>query len=87
MLASGNGNKQTCVNNLLSIIRGEVPYDRLRGLDARIIDKPGGEADDELRQDAVWVLETYEPRAEVQQIQVTHDDAANGQFSVSAQIS
>lgn len=87
MLASGNGNKQTCVNNLLSIIRGEIPYDRLRGLDARIIDKPGGEADDELRQDAVWVLETYEPRAEVQQIQVTRDDAANGQFSVSAQIS
>ena len=87
MLASGNGNKKICVNNLLSIVRGEVPYDRLRGLDARIIDKPSGEADDELCQDAMWVLETYEPRAEIQQIQVTQDDAANGQFSVSAQIS
>ena len=33
MLAKGNGDKRVCVNNLLAIVRGEVPYDRIRGLD------------------------------------------------------
>lgn len=52
MLTSGNGNKNVCVQNLLAIIRGEVPYDRLRGLDAKVVDRPVTDAADEIQQDA-----------------------------------
>lgn len=86
MLASGNADKTVCVNNLLRIIRGEVPYDRIRGLDARSIDKPADVAAAEMRQDAEWMLGTYEPRAEVQAVQVTQDAAEDGGFTVAAEI-
>ena len=33
MQAHGNGNPETCASNLLRTIRGEVPYDRVRGRD------------------------------------------------------
>lgn len=86
MLASGNGKKQNCVRNLLAIIRGEVPYDRLRGLNARNIDRPAADAADEIQQDAAWLIKTYEPRATVESIQIVRDDAAGGSFTVSADI-
>ena len=40
MKASGNGTPQTCVQNLLKTIRGEVPYERIKGIDRTLIDKP-----------------------------------------------
>lgn len=86
MLASGNGNKNVCVQNLLAIIRGEVPYDRLRGLDAKVVDRPVTDAADELQQDAAWMLRTYEPRATIQSIYVDRSDIAGGNFSVTANI-
>ena len=86
MRATGNGDKRVCVQNLLAIIRGEVPYDRIRGLDARNMDRPADDAAADIQQDAAWVLRTYEPRAEVQRIQVTRDGAAGGAFSVTANI-
>ena len=86
MRATGNGKKQVCVQNLLAIIRGEVPYDRIRGLDARAIDRPAANAAEDLQQDAAWLLQTYEPRATVQSIKVNRDDAAGGAFSVTAEI-
>ena len=86
MRASGNGDKRVCVANLLAIVRGEVPYDRIRGLGSTAIDSPANIGEAELRQDAEWLLETYEPRAEVQSIQVTRDDAEGGDFKVTANI-
>lgn len=86
MLATGNGNKQVCVQNLLAIIRGEVPFDRIRGLDARVIDKPAEDAAGEIQQDAAWLLKIYEPRATVQSIQVSQNDAEGGEFTVTADI-
>ena len=32
MKASGNGAPEICVQNLLKTIRGEVPYERIKGL-------------------------------------------------------
>ena len=87
MRSSGNGDKAVCVQNLLAIVRGEVPYDRLRGLDARIVDRPAGEAVNEAVQDAKWLLDTYEPRAVVDGIEAVQDDAASGGFIVKANIS
>lgn len=86
MRAAGNGDTNVCVQNLLAITRGEVPFDRIRGLDGRAIDKPAADAADEIQQDAAWMLKTYEPRATVQSIQVSRGDAAGGEFSVTAEI-
>lgn len=87
MKASGNGDKAVCVQNLLAIVRGEVCYDRLRGLDPRIVDKPAGEAASEAIQDAEWMLDTYEPRAVIRGLDVDQDDAASGGFLIKANIS
>lgn len=86
MKATGNGEISTCVQNLLAIVRGEVPYDRLRGLDPRVIDKPAGEAAAEAIEDAEWMLGVYEPRAVVNDIEAETDDAAGGGFTVTAKI-
>ena len=87
MRASGNGEIAVCVQNLLAIVRGEVPYDRLRGLDPRIIDRPAADAVTEAVQDAEWMLGVYEPRAHVDNIGAVNDDAAEGAFRVTADIS
>ena len=66
MKAHGNGNPETCASNLLRIVRGEVPYDRVRGRDGALVDQPN--ATDEAAADAEWVLETYEPRVNAESI-------------------
>ena len=86
MLAKGNGDKRVCVNNLLAIVRGEVPYDRIRGLDGMTIDRPLQMAAEEIEQDATWLLKTYEPRASVLGITVTQDEINDGAFRISAEI-
>ena len=86
MRASGNGAPQVCVNNLLQLFRGEVPYERVKGLDPRIVDRPILAADAQLRQDADWLIETYEPRAQIESINVSQSEAAHGGFVVTADI-
>lgn len=86
MRATGNGAPQVCVNNLLRIFRGEVPYERVKGLDPRIIDRPISAADTQLHQDADWLVDTYEPRAGIKTITVEQSDTANVGFSVTADI-
>ena len=63
MRAKGNGNVAVCVENLLRTFRGEVPFERVKGLNPRTLDTPMVTADPEIRQDAEWLIETYEPRA------------------------
>jgi phage baseplate assembly protein W len=86
MRAHGNGAPQVCVNNLLQLFRGEVPYERVKGLDPRLYDKPFSTADAQLRQDADWLIDTYEPRAEIRSITVEQSDAVGGGFTVTAEI-
>lgn len=86
MRATGNGAPQVCVNNLLRVFRGEVPYERVKGLDPRLIDRPISSADAQLRQDADWLVDTYEPRAEIKSLSVAQADTANGGFAVTADI-
>lgn len=87
MRASGNGDKYRCTENLLAIVRGEVPFDRLRGLSVSPIDGPVEKSAAAIQQDAKWVIETYEPRAQVENIQVSNGNGAEGNFSVLADIS
>lgn len=86
MRASGNGDKIRCTENLLAIVRGEVPFDRVRGLDVRPIDGVVEEAAEAIRQDAKWVVETYEPRVKVESIQISNKDGSSGNFLISANV-
>ena len=86
MMAKGNGAPHVCTNNLLRLFRGEVPYERLKGLDPRIIDRPLVAGDAELRQDADWLIDTYEPRAAIKSITMSQSDLINGVFLITAEI-
>ena len=84
MKAHGNGTPETCASNLLRIVRGEIPYDRVRGRDGALVDQPN--AEDEAIADAEWVLETYEPRVSVESILAHPEAALTGDFSMIANI-
>lgn len=84
MKAHGNGNPETCASNLLRIVRGEVPYDRVRGRDGALVDQPN--ATDEAAADAEWVLETYEPRVNAESITGSGEAAKNGEFALLVDI-
>ena len=86
MRAQGNGTPEVCANNLLRITRGEVPFERVKGLDPQIIDRPIAQAVVEAKQDADWLLSTYEPRVTVQDIHVAQSDGVAGLFSVTADV-
>lgn len=84
MKAYGNGTPETCASNLLRIVRGEVPYDRVRGRDGALIGQPNVTHDAE--SDAEWVLETYEPRVSVESIEAITEAAITGDFALIANI-
>lgn len=86
MRANGNGTPAVCADNLLKIVRGEVPYERVKGLDPRLVDRPLVEAEAELQQDAEWLISTYEPRVAVQSIQVEQQEGVTGGFAVTADV-
>lgn len=86
MVASGNGKTQRCVQNLLRMFRGENPYERVKGLDPSLIDKPLSAVEPDIRQDAEWLIETYEPRATINDIVVSPEDAVGGGFAILADI-
>ena len=79
MKAQGNGTPETCASNLLRIVRGEVPFDRVRGRDGSLIDKAN--ATDEATADAEWLLETYEPRVTVESVKTTAEELGSGEFA------
>lgn len=75
-----------CANNLLRLVRGEVPFDRVKGLDPRIIDLPEAEAKPEMDADAAWLIETFEPRVQFNGIKVAHSNSVNGGLVVTANV-
>lgn len=84
MKAHGNGTPETCASNLLRIVRGEIPYDRVRGRNSALVDRPN--ATDEAAADAEWVLETYEPRVDVEGVDVALAAIDAGDFGASVNI-
>ena len=86
MKSIGNGNPRTCAENLLKCSRGEIPYERIKGLDATLIHAPRVDATQRLMQDADWLVSTYEPRVDVNEIKVTPEDGVNGKYSVSVDL-
>lgn len=84
MKANGNGTPETCASNLLRIVRGEVPYDRVRGRDGALIDQPN--AADEATADAEWLLGEYEPRVEIADVSTDTGSAAGGDLGLLVNI-
>ena len=69
MLAKGNGNMENCINNLVHIFRGEVPFERAMGLNRAYIGKVGIEFA-KMTVDTKRMLKAYEPRADIDNIKV-----------------
>lgn len=84
MKSSGNGKPEQCVANLLSLFQYEVPFARLKGMDPSIIDLPKDEAISKTKNHAAWLIGNYEPRATLNDLEVTFDE--NGKISVNPDI-
>ena len=84
MRASGNGSPEVCAANLLRIVRGEVAYDRVRGVDGTLIDKPN--ATDQAEADPDWDLDTYSHRVESDSIASDPAAAFSGDFGMIVNI-
>lgn len=86
MKASGNGTPETCVQNLLKTIRGEVPYERIKGIDRALIDRPSELARPDLMADVRFVIETYEPRVNLSTVDLRALIARLGSCELTASI-
>lgn len=86
MKAKGNGTPEQCVQNLILITRGEVPYERIKGIDPSIIDKPAGIAADTIRTNVEYLIETYEPRANMGDLDIAALAAEAGGFQINLEI-
>lgn len=80
MKASGNSNPMQCVQNLVCIVRGENPYERCKGIDPTIIDQPYDIAKILLKQDVEWLIETYEPRVNLNDVDLDSLLSEEGAF-------
>lgn len=86
MKSAGNGIPEQCVAGLLQIVRGEVPFQRLKGLDRSLIERPSSTVAPLLEADAEWLIETYEPRVALEDINITNLLAASGNFGLHAEV-
>ena len=74
MKAFGNGKPQQCVANLINLYQYEVPYARLKGMDPSIIDLPTDEAEIVAKNHANLLIENYEPRITVNDIEISYTE-------------
>ncbi len=84
MKSAGNGEPKTCVENLLSMVRGENPMERLKGLDTKFIDLKEDEAIVGTKEDARWLIKTYEPRVNIEDFEVDFIRNSDGEYGITA---
>ena len=80
MKASGNGNVAQCVANLIATYQGEVPYQRLKGMATDIIDQNLITSEPKIKNHATWLIENYEERAVVNDINVNINESGKVQI-------
>lgn len=76
MLKTGNGLPETCVDNLVKIRRGEIAFERVKGIDVSLVDQPSSEILEDAASDAERQIEIFEPRVEVDNVECTGEDAS-----------
>ena len=86
MKSTGNSRTELCAANLLRMTRGEVPYERTKGLSSANIDSPSSRAGDDMAADAEWLLENYEPRIDVNSVNIGAIASETGDFLLNADI-
>lgn len=79
MKAHGNSDRLVCAQNLLSISRGEVPLDRLRGRNPRLLERPRSF---EIQADAKRVISWWEPRIDPYSSGFELRDGGNGEMVI-----
>lgn len=84
--ASGNGTPEICVQNLLKTVRGEVPYERIKGIDRAHIDSPSETQAPALVSDVEFVVETYEPRVKLNSVELAALAAETGGFRLRTSV-
>lgn len=83
MKANGNGEPMQCVANLLRITRGECPYDRIKGIDPTLIDQPTEIVAPLMQAEAKWLIKTYEPRVNADEVDISAITSQNGSFALN----
>lgn len=84
MRMKGNGNPEVCAVNLMNLTISEVPFDRLRGRDPSMLDRPLGER--QALRNARMILDVYEPRIE-NKVASGWERDADGNFSITLDLS
>lgn len=74
MLSSGNSNAEVTASNLIRISRGEVPYDRIKGIDGSLSDMPAEIIAGDIENDVRETIEEYEPRVDVKDVIISRKD-------------
>lgn len=70
MRSEGNSNVQVCIDNILKTFKSEVPYAREKGINYETLDLPADEAEQQLVEEAELAIDEYEPRVDVDDIDV-----------------
>lgn len=89
MVKSGNSSPSRCIFNILRTYRGEIPYERTKGLDPKHIGRPASTELSKLIQDIAWNIEQFEPRVDVDRVnlrEVANAVTANGDFDLIARL-
>lgn len=82
MQATGNSNIDVCVANLLRLRRGECGYSRIKGIDQSIIDDNLDAAELDLLEDVEFVVDTYETRVSLDDLEIESDVNDNDTYTV-----
>lgn len=78
MLSSGNSEVGACSHNLLSAMQREIPFARAKGIDPDVYDVPFGEVEGYLDETARDVLGYYEPRVNVETVDLEFGQEGDG---------
>jgi hypothetical protein len=78
MKKSGNGVPELCVNNLVRIRRGEVAYERVKGIDGALIDQPMAIIEEDAATDIERQITIFEPRVEVDSVESVANELSGG---------
>ena len=84
--ANGINNIVQNVHNLINTFRYEVAYDRTKGIDPSILDKPATQAKALYISEIYRMINTYEPRAKVKQVDFVELNDGNMQFKVVIEV-
>ena len=84
MLSKGNGNAEVTAQNLVKTVRGEIPFDRIRGIDISFTDRPAAEVKTDIINDVIETIEDYEPRVDIKNIDINQN--GNGSFNINLEI-